>query len=560
MSDSEKTVSVSEEDMKYATDIAYLDLGLLVSNAPKSNIPGVEDSYTDSYTVGELLEIPPETPENYNFPQSYFDGLVEGKDTHGDELVTLNADKINGLPEEALDWKILETFDGNNQSGSGFYGTVIETGDGEIIVSFRGSEEIGEMQNLHQDWLQADVALIAGEMTDQQQDANVFIDELIQKGYFNGEKDIYFAGHSLGGNLAEHATFYAASQGVADKITKTISYDGPGFAKEYLWENRESIEIATENIDMKHIEQSVVGGILQYVPGIDYVHAKLKEDGPVQHSTDFVKFDKDGNVDETYPFLQKSTSLNTFLGSPLTEGLDDLISPTAGKVIVETVVQITTWGPKVKEWLVNEDGSLTTAGNTLVVGLGAIAVKLGPAGILTAAASVAAFAVATVAAVTVVLLAVLINELIEDLVEYVVNVVIPEVIGWIGDAIASVVDWAAEELRDFGDFLVDAAKSLWDSFLDLFERGPKAHATSTYIKVDTYKLKNYAERLDSLRARIRSVDSDLNMLYLTEGFLDILQLMIAEKLPTSRQMNKVINYMQETAEAFESAENKIMGV
>jgi len=78
--------------------------------------------------------------------------------------------------------------------------------------------------------------------------------------------------------------------------------------------------------------------------------------------------------------------------------------------------------------------------------------------------------------------------------------------------------------------------------------------------VDTYKLRNYASRLESVRSRISSVDSNLNMLYLTEGFLDIINLAIAENLPTKGQINKVINYLEDTASDFDGAEGRIMTI
>jgi len=52
----------------------------------------------------------------------------------------------------------------------------------------------------------------------------------------------------------------------------------------------------------------------------------------------------------------------------------------------------------------------------------------------------------------------------------------------------------------------------------------------------------------------------LNILYLTEGCLDIINLAIAENLPTKSQMNQVINYLQDTATEFEAAEDRIMSI
>jgi len=45
---------------------------------------------------------------------------------------------------------------------------------------------------------------------------------------------------------------------------------------------------------MDHIEQSLVGGLLQKVPGIDYMFADLIGKGPVQHGTENVHYDENG--------------------------------------------------------------------------------------------------------------------------------------------------------------------------------------------------------------------------------------------------------------------------
>jgi hypothetical protein len=557
--------SLTDQDLKFATDIAYLDLEVLKDNGRKQ-IPGSTGAGNQQgNTVGDLLKIQPEGRED---AKSY-DHLVAGKDTKGDQSISLSADKINNLPDHALDWKIAHTFDRNNPGQSGFYGVVIETDKG-LIVSFRGSEAPNELQNIHQDWINADLALLEGRVTDQQQDANAFLRELKEMGYFEKYDNITFAGHSLGGNLAEHSTFYAAELGVIDRIDRTISYDGPGFTQEYLEKYKEYIEMATGTVDMDHVEQSLVGGLMQRVDGINYFFSELIGKGAVQHGTENVKFNPDGSIVTTDQPSALSTALSKYITSPFTQGMDRLVSPEAAALFTTALVAITGAGWALKDALF-KDGKLTTAGKTVVAtiagGLAGIAIALGPVGTAVAAVAVTVALVKLVIGVVIVaavfVAAVIaydfIMDQIEAFVDYMINDFIPKALDFVTETVGKFVNWSKERLAEFGNMLKNGYKAFMDGLSHLFGAGPKVAATP-HIRIDTYKLRQYAERLESLKARISSIDSDLNILYLTEGFLDIINLAIAENLPTKGQMNKVINYLQDTAAEFEAAEKRIMGI
>lgn len=546
--------SLTDQDLKFATDIAYLDLDILKKNMPFRKEP---------YSVSEVLKI--QADGNEPPSQGHYDKLAAGIDKKADPHVSLDADKINNLSDKALDWKVVETFDRNKLGESGFYGVVIETDKG-LIVSFRGSESPSELQNIHQDWLQADLGLIKGELTPQQEDANQFLRELKDKGYFDKYDNITFAGHSLGGNLAEHSTFYAAELGVIDKIKRTISYDGPGFTQEYLDQYQKYIDMATGTVDMDHVEQSLVGGLLQRVDGINYVYAELIGKGAVQHGTENVKFDSKGNIVTTGHPSQLSTVLSKYLVSPFTQGMERLISPAAGNVMVTALVALTQAGWALKDSLY-KNGKFTTAGKivvgTIIGSLVGFAIVTGPAGVVLATAALVNLAVNIIVVAAVFVAAVIAYDFIMDQVEafvdYMMNDLIPKVLDKVTETVGRFVAWSKEQLVEFGNMLATGYKAFLDGLSHLFGAGPKVVATP-HIKVDTYKLRRYAEQLERVKARISSVDSDLNILYLTEGFLDIINLAIAENLPTKSQMNQVINYLQDTATEFEAAEDRIMSI
>lgn len=553
-----ETNNVTEEELKFATDVAYLDLADLMFTK-RETVPGSQIAgQTNHPTIGELLRIDPDGRKCYN--QSYFDQLSK-------EKLSLSADKINQLPDEALDWRIIETFDRNNKGQSGFYGVVIETDKG-VIVSFRGSESPSEFQNIEQDWINADLALIKGRLTDQQKDAQRFLDQLKAEGFFDKYDHIKFAGHSLGGNIAEHATFYAAKIGVIDRIDRTISYDGPGHSKDYLVQHKEDIALATSTVQMDHVLQSLVGGLLQPADGVNYFYAELTGKGAVQHGTENVHMDEHGNIVRSDGPSEVSTALSKYLTSPFSQGMDRLLSPGAASVLVTTLAAVAEGGWKIKNAFV-KNGKLTTAGKITVTALAAgltAAVLMAPAAVLGATIALANFAVTLAGFAVVFIASVLVYEFLSDigdqLAEFIGDVItefVPQIIETVAESVSKFMKWSAGQLADFRDMLVEGYKKLVGDLRNLFGSGPKAVATP-HIKLDTYKLRYYADRLESIKSRISSIDSRLNALYFSEGLLDIIHLAIAERLPTKRQMNRVIDYLNGTADDFEAVENQIMSM
>ncbi|MGY3715149.1 Mbeg1-like protein [Sutcliffiella cohnii] len=547
---------LSPQELKLTTDIAYLDLGLLEQ---------IMDYKTGGpYTIAELLSY---NNDGNEISQEYLDNLIRDLEVEK-SVVSLSSAKINQLIQynsnnnnnNPLNWKIIDTYDRNNEGQSGFYGVVIDTGEG-IVVSFRGSESPTLLQNIHQDWIKADLALIAGRLTDQQKDVESFLDQLKEDGFFKKFDNITFAGHSLGGNLAEHATFYAAELGVIDKVSNTISYDGPGFSRGYLESHKEYIELATKNVNMLHVEQSFIGGLLERPDGVNHFYADLIGEGPVQHGTENVHFDSKGNIVEG-----KQTWLSKVI-TPFSQGMDRLIGPVESAVLVHGLIGLTTLGWAIKDKLVNEKGELTTAGKILVTTVGisltAAVIVLGPIGTVAVTLALAKMAVAILAVVVLAIAAVIVFDFVMDIVEavadYVTQVLIPQMLEALASTVASMLNWSRERGAEFLNMLQTGFTAIFSGLRNLF--GSRSQAVATpYIKVDTYKLRRYAERLESIKGRISTIDSKLNALYFSEGLLDIIHLAIAQQLPSKRKINRCIDYLHETANDFEKTEQKIMNM
>jgi len=76
------------------------------------------------------------------------------------------------------------------------------------------------------------------------------------------------------------------------------------------------------------------------------------------------------------------------------------------------------------------------------------------------------------------------------------------------------------------------------------------------ISIDTYKLRTYAQRLQSVNRRISNLDGRLDSLYRQVGLLDLWNLMQADMLTGyCWRINRCVSYLNETAFDFENAES-----
>lgn len=258
-------MSYTDAEMKNFTQVAYADLGEAMDYL-RSTHPG-----QTSFSIEEL------------------ESVAKSLGSDVSSLSALTAD-------QKQNWSISCVYDTNDQTG--FYACVIETSPGEAAVAFRGSENAEDISNLYYDWLRSDLGLLNSTETLQHEEVNRFLsmyaDEL--KKY----DSLAMTGHSLGGNLAEYATIVSSRYGLDDKITKCISFDGPGFSNEFLLKYYN--EINQMSSKMTHYRWSLVGGLLFDLPGVTYVTCKVKDkyndmDHIVtRHSTNAIDFDKDGSV------------------------------------------------------------------------------------------------------------------------------------------------------------------------------------------------------------------------------------------------------------------------
>ncbi len=88
--------------------------------------------------------------------------------------------------------------------------------------------------------------------------------------------------------------------------------------------------------------------------------------------------------------------------------------------------------------------------------------------------------------------------------------------------------------------------------------GYKYAMANPVIKVDTYKLRSYADRLEQVNRRISNIDSELDSLYTKVGLKNLKDLIQADFFTDySYRIDQCRRYLIATAEDFEQIESQI---
>ncbi|MBQ7064620.1 MAG: DUF2974 domain-containing protein [Firmicutes bacterium] len=174
-------------------------------------------------------------------------------------------------------------------------------------------------------------------------------------------------------------------------------------------------------------------------------------------------------------------------------------------------------------------------------------------------------------------------ELIADVLGFIVGAFISE--GW--DMLRI---WDPEILEAWGRIFADLGKSLmeylegqWESIKQVYEQAKLAithivngikqwckenfdkgykYATShPFIVVDTYRLRNYAQRIQNVQNRLYNVDGRLDRLYKNVGITEAWNIQKADmSIGYSSRLKQCVNYLYATAEDFEEAERELSTV
>ena len=412
----------TDKELRDATQVAYMDLSAGYDNL---KINGIKPPYTIRQIINNTVNLKKRTE-------------LENKVKEGDITIDLDS------------WKITQIHNTNTKNG--FYGCIIETSENEAIVAFRGSESTTDAQ-FEYDWINADIGLLNNNRTPQQAEVDVFLSAIKDNGYLDKYTYVASTGHSLGGNLSDYFTIKAAND-FSDKMKQSVNFDGPGFSKEFLEDNKNEINIMSEI--MKHYQWSAVGNLLFPVPGVEFVTTDIKDYSDTsaylqndfdkeylynlicRHDTRSLEYDEHGNL-----VNGKMDNLAWFMGK--ISKLIDRMPSAIGNSMKDSLTYFLLHGEEIKSLFVDDKG-LTTLGKSLVAAA-AVAVLLNPIGTIAIAAKVIVTAAAVVLAAVG----------LECLIEF-----IESTVEKIGEWVSNAVEMAARKFAEFKDFLKKEVSKIKD--------------------------------------------------------------------------------------------------
>lgn len=509
-------MAYTDREMKNATQVAYADFSKVIKAMPPRAEP---------YSIQELMN----AIDNKTVKVSgSFDSIRELMNS-GDQS-DWNMIK---------NWKIVSTHDTN--ASNGFYGCLIDTGGGNAIVGFRGSESMNDPHHVKTDWVEADLGLLNSTLTKQQAEAELFMKEISQSGYIKNYNNLAVTGHSLGGNLAEHATVMSGKYGLDRLITQCISFDGPGFSDEYIRENAARIRAMADK--MTHYQWSLVGNLLHMLPGVEFRSLKTKDGDLVynligKHDSSSIMFDENGNA-----ITGKTDPFSALIGS-FSRGVDRLPKPIGDLLIlaVSALVIAVSWAA---DKMFDENGNLTAFGWAVVIGAAGLVVVFG---LGTVIAFIGVVLLVVVAAIAIIALA---NWAYESLCWLVEKACELAGKAW---------DWLKDRVNDLKNFVGSILNGLKDWWNKNFNAGYKYAASNPYYKVDTAKLRDYAVRVDRVNRRLRELDSSLRRVFWEVSPGDMWRFAWINMLTSgSPSLLLVKNQLSGAADRFETAENKARG-
>ena len=190
-------------------------------------------------------------------------------------------------------WTVINSFNDEGPGGSGLQAYVIDTDDGNCIITFRGTHPVSD-SDIAQDIFMADLGLLNSGETPQQKAAEKYV-EYIYEQLGDRYKEFTFVGHSLGGNLAEHAAITAPAE--MKSRCNAVSLDGPGFSDVYIKEH--SAEIMAMNGRLERYTWSTIGAFLNPLPGEKYYRTEVGENYQQQISQ-ILDFDHHNDKDHIH--------------------------------------------------------------------------------------------------------------------------------------------------------------------------------------------------------------------------------------------------------------------
>lgn len=135
----------------------------------------------------------------------------------------------------------------------------------------------------------------------------------------------------------------------------------------------------------------------------------------------------------------------------------------------------------------------------------------------------------------------------------------------LADAAIHIVEGIVDLAKEVKDFVLNCLQAFKEAigrlreFLYRISPGVRYAEKNPYFKVDTAKMRDYAQRISDVNRRLKALDGDLRSLYWQVGLLDIWDILVANLVTSeSPTLNQVRSYLTDGAERLEAAERKAL--
>lgn len=370
--------------------------------------------------------------------------------------------------------------------------------------------------------------------TEQQKLAANYVNQLPE----NYGNRMTVTGHSKGGNKAQYVTI------VTDRIERCVSYDGQGFSNEFLEKYAHDISEKSDKILSISASYDYVNCLLYPIAGKQiYIETEYQNNYLHFHKPNIL-LDKNGKL---RPETEQS-ELSKLINEYTTYMISNLDEPERS-ITIDGLIALLEKGDD-KENILQ---SLLAGGNALShiddFVLNRIGEKYG------FMSEVLATYLASVACPIL-----FSDDLLSCSIELFENAI---------SAFSNFADEVKKRLESFGKKVAEYANkfvSSVESFIKKiriwwksnFAIGNKYATENPYVRLDTYKLNNYAQRLLAVNRRIQNIDHRLDSLYWRVGLLGLWNLIQADVLTGySWRLLRCSAYLSETAADFDALETKL---
>lgn len=578
--------NISDVEYNLLSQLSYLD-------NPQSSRYTIGNGKVKDYTVGNMVNY-------YLNHEKQTEGRVAMSSSEWDKTLQEIKDDPNLMNLKITGYTYQDSSNSKdlNPKENGLVAYCFETDDHKAVISYRGSETrdgIGA-----EDWY--DNFKLAFESDTPQQKASLDFLNSMKRQY--GYIDFSVTGHSKGGNNAEYV-------GVkSDDVTKCVAFDPPGFDFDFFRKNKDRIEGSKGKIVSYVSYLDMVSSILNNVAGkTNEIETPNPGEFPLYHKDNLFINPK---TKEFYSKVSKPYDLSEL--QVLTDCLSQQVSEKDGMNFADGLYNVASGREGILALLVDknfrestlvllpclkEDLNVITVDyiKKTIMSNQSIPVKVAKIGGVLIVNKVGDFVLNTAefldASVCLVSdLAEFVKNSFETMRKYVaefenfcaekekeleklVDNKIDEIENDIkyfeteGEAcFQKLGNEAVEVLENYSNVSTEAVQfeaAGVNSIMDAFGIGQHSVKTEECIKINTDRLRDYARRLSNIQRQAEEVSRSINSLYMSMGidnlehFENFIHLFRATYLDeTYYRFSECINFLNRTADKFETAECEIM--